>query len=211
LCSVHYQRWKKRGEGPIDSSLLVAKVYGRQGCTVDGCERKHRALGLCGMHWQRKKAYGDAEATPQRIHEKREREKWCAGHNREGHWVLKTEFPKNRKTVDGLAYMCKECRVWEKLQRNYNMTGDDYHRMLAKQSDSCAICGRDAPGGNGVWHVDHDHACCDDRASCGECVRGLLCHSCNIGLGHFGDDPDRLLAAATYLISHSNNNREVVP
>jgi hypothetical protein len=29
--------------------------------------------------------------------------------------------------------------------------------------------------------VDHDHACCQKKnRSCGKCIRGLLCHTCNI-------------------------------
>jgi len=44
-------------------------------------------------------------------------------------------------------------------------------------------------------HVDHDHSITDGRPN----VRGLLCHRCNIALGHLADDIDRLIRAADYL------------
>lgn len=36
-------------------------------CTIDGCEKRHNANGLCGMHYMRAKLHGDplAEVRPQ--------------------------------------------------------------------------------------------------------------------------------------------------
>lgn len=54
------------------------------------------------------------------------------------------------------------------------------------QNYACAICKRHAD-----LVVDHNHVS-------GE-IRGLLCHTCNVGLGQFGDSIARLKAAADYL------------
>lgn len=63
----------------------------------------------------------------------------------------------------------------------------------------CGICGTTDPGGKGYWHLDHDHNCCPPGKGCSTCVRGLLCHHCNIGLGCFKDDVLRLRAAIRWV------------
>ena len=63
--------------------------------------------------------------------------------------------------------------------------------LLEKQGGVCAICKTDDPKGTG-WHKDHNHLT-------GE-IRGALCHHCNVGLGHFKDNPGLLHAAAAYLM-----------
>ncbi len=81
--------------------------------------------------------------------------------------------------------------------RRYGITPKDYDALFAAQDGRCAICGTTEAGAwGGLLPVDHDHETGD--------VRGLLCHNCNGGLGQFCDDPDRLLAAAAYLLSRQD-------
>jgi len=82
------------------------------------------------------------------------------------------------------------------------MTEEALEALLAEQGGRCAICrSTDPKTHHGQWHIDHDHACCPDivKHTCGKCVRGLLCQKCNLGIGLFDDDADRLEAAIRYL------------
>jgi hypothetical protein len=89
------------------------------------------------------------------------------------------------------------------LKAKHGLTVDQYAEKLKDQDGGCAICEAKLPGGKskGRFFVDHNHDCCPSYMSCPRCQRGLLCAACNVGLGAFGDDVDRLMAAAAYLMS----------
>ncbi len=55
--------------------------------------------------------------------------------------------------------------------------------MLEAQGFACAMGGEPFEDGDQIC-IDHDHGCCEDeKQSCGGCLRGLLCVSCNTALG----------------------------
>lgn len=115
------------------------------------------------------------------------------------------EFYKNARHTNGLFLDCKAC--WRALpaqareartgihrRTKYGITPEQYSAMVATQNGVCAICSG-APTKRGLF-VDHDHA--TGR------VRALLCHHCNVGLGHFCDSVDRLGNAIDYLVRHQS-------
>jgi hypothetical protein len=63
-----------------------------------------------------------------------------------------------------------------KLKNRYGLTTEAAERLLTElKSGVCAICG--SSSGTKPLVVDHDHVT--------GIVRGVLCNSCNLGLGHF--------------------------
>lgn len=82
----------------------------------------------------------------------------------------------------------------ENLTRMYGITAEAEREMNNRQQGLCAICGKRPSGAKKQsyrLHVDHDH-------TTGK-VRGLLCQSCNHGVGNFKDDPALLEAAIAYI------------
>ena len=67
---------------------------------------------------------------------------------------------------------------------------DVYDKAVARFGERCAICKYEPEEG---FHLAVDHSHTDGA------IRGLLCGTCNTGLGYFDDDPRRLRAAASYL------------
>lgn len=66
--------------------------------------------------------------------------------------------------------------------------------LYSLQHGRCAICQEERTPEQ--LFIDHDHA--SGR------VRGLLCPSCNTGLGNFKDDVKRLEKARSYLLNHTS-------
>jgi len=77
-----------------------------------------------------------------------------------------------------------------RLKLLFDLTPEEYDRILAFQGGRCAICPRE-PTEKMRLSVDHNH-------KTGE-VRGLLCWLCNVALGKFRDDYVLLNAAAQYV------------
>jgi hypothetical protein len=119
-----------------------------------------------------------------------------------------SEFPPNRYKKCGVQAYCRECnrpRAVAQMQRfrrenpelamlrdrkrKYGITEEQFHSMLEAQDNACAICRRAITTFN--LHVDHCHG--TGR------VRGLLCKTCNHGLGQFYDSPENLRRAAAYI------------
>jgi hypothetical protein len=82
-----------------------------------------------------------------------------------------------------------------KVEQYWNGDPDQIH---------CGICKTTESGGGGKgFHLDHDH-------ETGK-VREFLCHHCNVGLGHFKDDPELVIEAALYLMRHKGVLNTLLP
>jgi hypothetical protein len=85
----------------------------------------------------------------------------------------------------------------------YRLTVEWYNRILESQGGVCAVCRKEESHTGIKWlSVDHSHRCCPGKRSCGNCIRGLLCRSCNSRLAVL-EDRDWIKRANEYLESWS--------
>ena len=140
----------------------------------------------------RKKVWHQAHPlslTPeQRVKRNRTSKEWDLAHPEEKRARLRAF----RLTSEG-----RDKAEHDSLMRRFAIHGltlDQYHAIIEQQDFRCAICGiepkDDMGGSHDGFVIDHHHV--TNR------VRGLLCNSCNPGIGML-KTPEICLAAATYL------------
>lgn len=78
------------------------------------------------------------------------------------------------------------------LKKNFGLSETDYQNLFILQNGVCAIC--QEPNKSKIhFAVDHNHVS-------GK-IRGLLCYSCNTGLGKFKENVETMNRAIMYLKS----------
>ncbi|XWN36279.1 MAG: endonuclease VII domain-containing protein [Balneola sp.] len=115
---------------------------------------------------------------------------------------LKTDtmFENNRIKKGGLITKRPSCRDCRKIKNGVSMSYKDRALWNTKRPKlgevfTCPICKKQSIGEISRHVIDHDHGT-------GK-VRGILCESCNTGIGRFDDDPDLLRNAIKWLEDNS--------
>ncbi len=101
-----------------------------------------------------------------------------------GHWKKVNDARKGKR------------RAWY-YKKKHGISEEELRARLQNQGWKCPICQAPLPENRAV--LDHDHVT--------KQLRDVLCHNCNLGLGHMKDDPTRLRIAAAYLEFHARGRR----
>lgn len=176
LCNMHYTR-SLRGI-PIDGPARERNL-GR-GCPVTNCGYPATVKGKCRRHYQRLRSAVSIDA-PWRLN-------YEAG--------AKCSLSGCEKRPQDNGY----CKGHAQTFRLYGASAFDHLERF--MTYGCDICGDKTTltkRGHFLWRIDHDHSCCKGKNTCGNCVRGVLCHSCNLGIGLFKDSVLVMTRAISYL------------
>lgn len=220
LCAVHYQKARHNNTLPPNpekqccqcGKVFIDKKWNSVYCSDKCCEKaryerdrkKERTRDTCkqcGVDIVHKKTDAIFCST-QCLNDYRNKERWR---------LIKEEKVKDRKPClwcgeaipyemrSNAVYCSGSCKKKYRRAVKHSMEAKELQEFL-EANTKCGICGTSDFGSKGP-QIDHDHRCCGPKSSCVKCRRGVLCTSCNNGLGRFKDDKNLLISAALYLDS----------
>lgn len=211
-CNKHYKRWSDTGDPLTPSRVRALKTIDCEQCgaAVQTQKRDRRFCDSCIV--QRKKASAKPYVP------RSERDIICKNCGEtfrgRGPTFYCGEDCRNeaqRETRAAWQAANGKYRSFISNLKRYGLTPESFYAIEAEQGGVCRVCECPAPQPelySHGWKVDHDPACCDlprhtgRQVSCGKCVRGLLCHNCNVAIGLAHEDPDRLRRLAAHIESH---------
>lgn len=147
-------------------------------CTLDDCDRPHKARGLCGPHYKKWRRVNRPEQVRSEDRRDRERRKHLPEYiedNRRRAREWREENPDRSRDAQ--------------LRAKYGIGVDQYNTILKQQHGVCALCRNPEEGRR--LAVDHD-------PGTGR-IRGLLCARCNLGIGYLRHDLTVFARAIAYL------------
>ncbi len=120
-------------------------------------------------------------------------------HCRECNKYLNADSFTLRKSTNARCDECTIIHQHKKTVKKHGITYEQYLAMYEEQDGRCKICNDVEKSYRSRLSIDHDHSCCPGHNSCGKCIRGLLCSSCNMTLGNAKDSVEILEKMIKYL------------
>lgn len=226
-CASHYEKWRleHRGEVAFRSSRWNNPDGTRMTCQSEDCTLPVYAMAMCKAHYH----HFQYDITRGKFKSRKNRPRvssprqcsfpdcdkpefnpgLCAGH-----YYQKLEGREMRPLNErlpcplpgcGESYTPRRgsrgvCRKHSSEMSRFSLTKATLLALYSNRS-----CWNPGCSQNENLHLDHDHSCCPDgkfagsKKSCGQCVRGWLCSSCNISLGMLQENPRRIRGLLDYL------------
>jgi hypothetical protein len=100
----------------------------------------------------------------------------------------------SKKWLDAHPEQRREYVRASQTKRRYGLTREQHRALYAAQNGCCAICKIEETKLKRRLCIDHDHKT--------NKVRGLICHPCNVIIGHAGEKTETLIETILYLERH---------
>lgn len=127
----HYTQWLRHEAKPGQVRSFSKDTDGNKGCSVEGCDRPHRARGYCGPHYQ--KGLRDGWDEVKNLRPCKSGDEWGTGHlNSRGYVMVSAEGHPNYQT----GQMPEHRKVMEDYLGRYLLDTEQVHHRNGIKHDN---------------------------------------------------------------------------